>query len=73
MKTRATAPTEIEEARLALAELAADVEAVQEIQGLPDLADRTLIILRKRAATPKRYPRRPGLAQRRPLSSSPEP
>jgi 16S rRNA (guanine527-N7)-methyltransferase len=34
---------------------------------LPDMEPRTLIVIRKTAPTPKRYPRRAGVVQKRPL------
>jgi 16S rRNA (guanine527-N7)-methyltransferase len=34
---------------------------------LPDMEPRTLIVIRKTAPTPPRYPRRAGIVQKRPL------
>jgi len=34
---------------------------------LPDVEPRTLIVIRKTAPTPSRYPRRAGIVQKRPL------
>ncbi len=49
--------------------LGAELETVYEVEFTPEMVqkDRTLIVFRKTAATPKRFPRRVGLAKQRPL------
>jgi 16S rRNA (guanine527-N7)-methyltransferase len=58
---------ELEEARFAISELGGTLEQVQRVT-LPfwDL-DRNLVLVRKIAPTPERYPRRNGVPQRHPL------
>jgi 16S rRNA (guanine527-N7)-methyltransferase len=38
-----------------------------EVVGIPGVARRSLVLLRKLAPTPERFPRRPGVARKRPL------
>ena len=61
---------EDEEARGAKAalEVGLEPEAVVEVEPWPDARDRNLHVYRKVAATPDRFPRRPGMAAKRPLA-----
>jgi len=56
------AEREIEEARVALVELRAEVEHVHRTD------TGTVVVIHKRDKTPKRYPRRPGEPKRKPLA-----
>jgi 16S rRNA (guanine527-N7)-methyltransferase len=65
-----TGPSEMHQAEKALRVLGAEVEQIQTVE-LPCVAEpRHLITVRKIAATPHKYPRRPGMAAKRPLISS---
>jgi 16S rRNA (guanine527-N7)-methyltransferase len=44
-------------------------DEVRRVQPYPDVRDRTLHVFRKVAETPPRFPRRPGMATKRPLSA----
>jgi 16S rRNA (guanine527-N7)-methyltransferase len=44
------------------------VESVLPVQPFPAARDRHLVVLRKIGPTPERFPRRPGMAAKRPLS-----
>jgi 16S rRNA (guanine527-N7)-methyltransferase len=59
-----------EEARGARAagEVGLEPEAVVEVQPWPGVRDRNLVVYRKVGATPERFPRRPGIAAKRPLA-----
>jgi 16S rRNA (guanine527-N7)-methyltransferase len=59
-----------EEARGAKAavEVGLEPEAVVEVQPWPEARDRNLIIYRKLSPAPDRFPRRPGMAAKRPLA-----
>jgi len=67
MKTRAALTDEIPAARAALAKLQGEIETVREVE-IPELTDHTLFLIRKVAATPAQYPRRPGVPERRPIA-----
>ncbi len=63
----ATGPAEIHSARHALAVLGGEVRRMIPVE-LPRVAEpRYLIIVEKTAATPEKYPRRPGIPAKRPL------
>ncbi|MPZ13837.1 MAG: 16S rRNA (guanine(527)-N(7))-methyltransferase RsmG [Chloroflexi bacterium] len=67
MKTRTGIDEEIAAAASALDRLRCVVDAVEPVAP-PDLCEtRVLVVLRKVAATPPTYPRRPGVPARRPL------
>lgn len=51
----------------AAAELGLEPEAVVEVKPWPEARDRNLHVYRKINATPDRFPRRPGMATKRPL------
>jgi 16S rRNA (guanine527-N7)-methyltransferase len=53
---------------LAAAELGLKPEAVVEVKPWPAARDRNLHVYRKIGATPDRFPRRPGMASKRPLA-----
>lgn len=58
---------EVEEAKKAIFLLGGKVEAVHEVT-LPDLEDkRAIVVIRKVGPTPKTYPRRPAVAEKKPL------
>jgi 16S rRNA (guanine527-N7)-methyltransferase len=61
------ADAEIAEAREALLQLKAEVETVKKISLGSEAEYRTLIIIRKVAPTPEKYPRRPGIQVKNPL------
>jgi 16S rRNA (guanine527-N7)-methyltransferase len=61
------ADVEIAEARKALLQLHAEVETVKKISLGPEAEYRTLIVIRKVAPTPEKYPRRPGIQVKNPL------
>ncbi len=62
-----TAPREVQEAARALQILGGKVEKIHTLE-LPGITEtRHLIVVRKTAATPARYPRRPGIPAKRPL------
>jgi 16S rRNA (guanine527-N7)-methyltransferase len=52
----------------AAVEVGLESEAVVEVQPWPEARDRNLIVYRKVSATPDRFPRRPGMAAKRPLA-----
>jgi 16S rRNA (guanine527-N7)-methyltransferase len=52
----------------AAVEVGLEPEAVVEVQPFPHARNRNLHVYRKIAATPPRYPRRPGIAAKRPLA-----
>jgi len=63
-----TAPQEVQAAQYAFAVLGGSLEKVQEVE-LPHITEeRYLVIARKVAATPARYPRRAGIPSKRPLA-----
>lgn len=61
---------EDEEARGAKAalEVGLEPEALVEVQPFPGVRDRNLLVYRKVAPAPERFPRRPGMAAKRPLA-----
>ena len=62
-----TGPAEVQDAARALQVLGGEVEHVRALT-LPGITEtRYLIVVRKQAATPKAYPRRPGVPAKRPL------
>lgn len=63
-----TAPQEINDAQAAIRLLGGHVEQLRPVE-LPTVAEtRYLVELKKVAATPPKYPRRPGMPNKRPLS-----
>lgn len=61
------APAEVQRAERALALLGGEVERLEPV-ALPGVAERRyLVVVRKVAATPDRYPRREGMPAKRPL------
>ena len=60
MKTEEAVEAEIGAAAEALTKLGCQVEGLRRI-GLPGLEGRVLVTVRKHAATPREYPRRPGV------------
>lgn len=65
-----TGLAELHQSQEALRVLGGEVEQIQEIE-LPCVPEaRQLITVRKVAATPPKYPRRPGIAAKRPLLST---
>jgi 16S rRNA (guanine527-N7)-methyltransferase len=63
----AQAKTEIEGASPAAAALGGELEKIVDI-GIPELADRCLMVYKKVASTPSQYPRRAGIPAKRPLA-----
>ena len=61
---------EDEEARgaKAAAQVGLEPEAVVEVKPWPEARDRNLIVYRKVSRAPERFPRRPGMAAKRPLA-----
>jgi len=57
---------EVDAAQTAIKTLGGHVERTFDV-ALPDVDPRTLIVIRKIAPTPDRYPRRAGIVQKRPL------
>jgi len=57
------------DADAAAAHLGLQRESVRTVVPFPDSARRTLHVVRKVAPTPAKYPRRPGIATKRPLSA----
>ncbi|MBQ8682870.1 MAG: 16S rRNA (guanine(527)-N(7))-methyltransferase RsmG [Selenomonadales bacterium] len=58
---------EVDEAKKAIFLLGGKVEAVHEVS-LPELDDkRAIVVIRKVSPTPKTYPRRPAVAEKKPL------
>jgi 16S rRNA (guanine527-N7)-methyltransferase len=58
------------DAEAAAGELGLVVEQVQPVRPYPGAEHRHLHVLRKRAPTPARFPRRPGMARKRPLGAN---
>jgi 16S rRNA (guanine527-N7)-methyltransferase len=48
-------------------ELGLSLDEVVRVEPFPDARDRRLVVFRKTASTPPRFPRRPGMAAKRPL------
>ena len=62
-----TGPAEVQAAQHAFEVLGGELERIRSVT-LPSIAEpRYLIVVRKRSATPPRYPRRPGIPAKRPL------
>ncbi|MCH8341959.1 MAG: 16S rRNA (guanine(527)-N(7))-methyltransferase RsmG [Chloroflexi bacterium] len=62
-----TAPAEAQSARVAMGVLGGELTEIIPVE-LPGVAEsRHLIVMRKSAATPEKYPRRPGVPGKRPL------
>jgi len=62
-----TAPAEAQSARVAMGVLGGELTEIIPVE-LPGVAEtRHLIVIRKSAATPEKYPRRPGVPGKRPL------
>lgn len=61
-------PEEEERGARASAELGLEPEAVVEVEPWPGVRNRNLHVYRKVADTPERFPRRPGMATKRPLA-----
>ncbi len=60
-------PVEEESARLAAGELGLEMLEARPVQPYPGAANRHLQAMVKRSQTPARFPRRPGVARKRPL------
>ena len=60
---------EAADAEAAAAHLGLEREAVRTVVPFPGSTQRTLHVVRKVAPTPAKYPRRPGIATKRPLSA----
>jgi 16S rRNA (guanine527-N7)-methyltransferase len=65
----AVSAEEAADATAAAAHLGLDADPVRHVIPYPGSGRRTLHVLRKVAPTPARYPRRPGMAAKRPLSA----
>jgi len=61
-------PGEEQAGARAAAELGLEPEAVVEVKPWPEARDRNLVVYRKIGPTPERFPRRPGMAAKRPLA-----
>jgi 16S rRNA (guanine527-N7)-methyltransferase len=61
-------PDEEERGAKAALEVGLEPEAVVEVQPWPGVRDRNLLVYRKVSAAPERFPRRPGMAAKRPLA-----
>jgi 16S rRNA (guanine527-N7)-methyltransferase len=66
-------PQEERDAAAAAEQLGLAVEQVRPVRPYPAAEHRHLHVLRKVAATPGRFPRRPGMARKRPLGASDRP
>jgi 16S rRNA (guanine527-N7)-methyltransferase len=60
-------PEEAADGAAAAAELGLEPVEVRPVQPFPEARGRTLHVLRKAAPTPPRFPRRPGMAVKRPI------
>jgi 16S rRNA (guanine527-N7)-methyltransferase len=60
-------PTEEDDGAFAAGELGLEVGEVRHVQPFPDALDRHLHLFRKVAPTSSQFPRRPGMAAKRPL------
>ena len=65
----APADTEVRDGRAAAARLGLEVGEVVPVEPFPGAERRTLYLYSKAFATPPGYPRRPGIARKRPLSA----
>lgn len=61
-------PDEISRGAKAAVEVGLEAEAVVEVQPYPGIRNRNLVVYRKVAPSPERFPRRPGMAAKRPLA-----
>jgi 16S rRNA (guanine527-N7)-methyltransferase len=61
-------PDEIERAETTASALGLKPDAVVEVEPYVGIRDRNLVVYRKVAPTPDRFPRRPGMAAKRPLA-----
>jgi 16S rRNA (guanine527-N7)-methyltransferase len=59
---------EIERGAKAAVEVGLEPERVVEVEPYSGIRDRNLVVYRKSAPCPERYPRRPGMATKRPLA-----
>jgi 16S rRNA (guanine527-N7)-methyltransferase len=66
----AVSPAEAADERAAAAHLGLRVEPVRSVDPYPESERRTLHVLRKVAPTPPNFPRRAGIATKRPLSAT---
>ena len=66
----AVSDVEASDARAAAKHLGLSPDQVRHVTPFPGSEHRTLHVLRKVAPTPDRYPRRPGMATKRPLSAN---
>ncbi len=69
MKTATSLAHELEQARPALSQMGGELEHV-EVVPFASLEHHRVVVIRKTASTPARYPRSPGTPQKRPLLSS---
>jgi len=67
MKTHSALETELGEAQPALNSLGGETQSVEDLSIAGLLEDRALVVVGKVTATPPKYPRRAGMAQRRPI------
>jgi 16S rRNA (guanine527-N7)-methyltransferase len=58
---------ELEQGRAAATQLGLELDAVIRVVPFAGAENRRLVVMRKAAATPERFPRRPGMAAKRPL------
>ncbi len=61
------APAEVRDAEGALRACGGEIELVRRLEAVGPGASPVLVLVRKVAATPERYPRRPGIPAKRPL------
>lgn len=66
-------PQEERDAAAAAVELGLAVEEIRPVHPYPGAQNRHLHVLRKVASTPERFPRRPGMARKRPLRATNRP
>jgi 16S rRNA (guanine527-N7)-methyltransferase len=59
---------EFERGSKAAGEVGLESEGVVEVQPWPEARDRRLVVYRKVSAAPERFPRRAGMAAKRPLA-----
>jgi 16S rRNA (guanine527-N7)-methyltransferase len=66
-KSRKAQPTEVERAQKAIVTMGGILQETKKVtlNGLDD--DRWLVVLRKQTPTPRQYPRRPGIPEKRPI------
>jgi 16S rRNA (guanine527-N7)-methyltransferase len=63
-------PREAADGEAAAAQLGLEAASAQAVAPFPGARDHTLHVFRKTAPTPPRFPRRPGIATKRPLSAT---